>query len=75
MKIRDISQLAGSTFLLLLAHNAQADSRIDYDIDNDGLIEIFTLEDLDQIGHEVDPQSQLITGATLYGNNDGCVPR
>ncbi|MFC3680989.1 hypothetical protein [Bacterioplanoides pacificum] len=59
---------------LLTSGAVLADNRIDYDIDNDGLIEIFTLEDLDQIRHEADPQSGLITGATLYGNNDGCAP-
>ena len=74
MKIRDISQLAGSTLLLLLAHNIQADTRNDYDIDNDGLIEINSLQDLDQIRHEFNPDDAFptISGATLYGESTGC---
>jgi len=74
MKIRDISQLAGSTLLLLLAHSTQAETRNDYDIDNDGLIEINSLQDLNQIRHEFNPDELFptISGATLYGESTGC---
>ena len=42
-----------------------ASGRTDYDIDDDGLIEIDDLGDLDEIRNDT-------TGATLYGENDGC---
>ena len=42
-----------------------ASGRPDYDLDDDGLIEIDDLGDLDEIRNDT-------TGATLYGENDGC---
>ncbi len=42
-----------------------ADGRDDYDLDNDGLIEINDLADLDEIRKNLD-------GKTLYGSNVGC---
>lgn len=39
--------------------------RTDYDLDDDGLIEINDLNDLDQIRHELD-------GYALYGSSEGC---
>lgn len=39
--------------------------RLDYDLDNDGLIEINDLEDLNEIRNNLD-------GKTLYGKNVGC---
>jgi hypothetical protein len=42
-----------------------ADGRDDYDLDNDGLIEINDLADLDEIRNNLD-------GTTLYASNAGC---
>ena len=39
----------------------------DLDIDGDGMIEIYTLEDLDEIRNNLD-------GSSLYGSSEGCVP-
>jgi hypothetical protein len=39
--------------------------RVDYDLDNDGLIEINDLADLDEIRNHLD-------GSALYGDNNGC---
>lgn len=44
--------------------------RTDYDLDDDGLIEINDLNDLDQIRHESD--SHMLQGYTLYGSSAGC---
>ena len=50
-----------------------ADQRIDYDIDDDGLIEINTLQDLHEIRNNVsDGDYPEIKGDRLYGSNDGC---
>lgn len=61
-------QLAGSlsAFLILLSPFSHAESgRSDYDLDNDGLIEINDLADLHEIRNNLD-------GTTLYGSGDGC---
>ena len=58
-------------FLLLLSLNGFAANgadnlgRADYDLDDDGLIEINDLADLDEIRNNLD-------GKTLYGSNIGC---
>ncbi|HEY6527393.1 MAG TPA: cadherin repeat domain-containing protein [Cellvibrionaceae bacterium] len=46
-------------------NSVAAANRADYDIDNDGLIEINDLEDLNEIRHNLD-------GKTLYGRSAGC---
>jgi len=52
--------------LSLYASFAQAaDGRADYDLDDDGLIEINDLSDLDEIRNNLD-------GASLYADNTGC---
>ncbi|MFC3679136.1 hypothetical protein [Bacterioplanoides pacificum] len=61
-------QLAGSlsAFLILLSPSSHAESgRSDYDLDNDGLIEINDLADLDEIRNNLD-------GSSLYASSDGC---
>ena len=51
---------------LLFSHASfAADARTDYDLDDDGLIEINDLADLDEIRNNLD-------GKTLYGSNAGC---
>jgi hypothetical protein len=47
------------------AHGSAAMPRADYDLDNDGLIEINDLDDLDAIRNDG-------TGSTLYGTDVGC---
>jgi hypothetical protein len=60
-----------SIFTLLLSLNGFAANgadnlgRADYDLDDDGLIEINDLADLDEIRNNLD-------GKTLYGSNIGC---
>ena len=44
--------------------------RVDYDLDDDGLIEIQDLQDLNEIRNNI--SQNLITGSTLYGVSDGC---
>ncbi|WP_230552812.1 hypothetical protein [Teredinibacter turnerae] len=52
--------------LLLLSSTLHAENnRTDYDLDNDGLIEINDLQDLNEIRNHLD-------GAALYGSSDGC---
>ncbi|MCP4935327.1 MAG: VCBS repeat-containing protein, partial [bacterium] len=52
--------------LLLMAPDIQAESgRADYDLDNDGLIEINDLADLNEIRNHLD-------GTALYGESTGC---
>jgi hypothetical protein len=51
--------------LLASSFSFAADGRVDYDIDNDGLIEINDLADLDEIRNNLD-------GKTLYASNAGC---
>ena len=51
-----------------------AAERIDYDIDDDGLIEIEDLQDLNEIRNNTTDSngSKLIKGDRLYGSSDGC---
>ncbi|WP_026225243.1 GLUG motif-containing protein [Teredinibacter turnerae] len=52
--------------LLLLSSILHAENnRTDYDLDNDGLIEINDLQDLNEIRNH-------LNGAALYGSSDGC---
>lgn len=44
--------------------------RADYDLDDDGLIEIQDLQDLNEIRNN--SHQNLITGSTLYGEDSGC---
>lgn len=73
----------GALVLLITASSlTHAAPRIDYDIDNDGLIEIEDLQDLNEIRNnvtemnysgEVDGIISLeLHGDALYGSNDGC---
>ncbi len=48
-----------------------AEPRIDYDLDNDGLIEINDLQDLDEIRNNHSQNRELL-GQTLYEVSDGC---
>ena len=65
MYIRAISR-AALLFSTILSFNAfAAGDRVDYDLDNDGLIEINDLADLNEIRNHLD-------GAALYGENTGC---
>ncbi|WP_028292152.1 hypothetical protein [Oceanobacter kriegii] len=63
-----------SALLLAASQSGNTAERDDYDLDNDGLIEINDLADLDQIRHEYDDSSgwQMLYGQTLYGVSDGC---
>lgn len=59
---------------LLLAMNAslvQSETRIDYDLDDDGLIEINDLQDLNEIRNNFNEMNEL-SGETLYQSSDGC---
>jgi len=57
---------------------AVAGERIDYDLDDDGLIEIESLQDLDDIRNNFtligqgDYAFKELKGNTLYGSSDGC---
>jgi hypothetical protein len=63
---RNISLFSFLFMSLLLSFNTSAeDGRTDYDIDDDGLIEINDLQDLNEIRNHLD-------GTTLYGENSGC---
>ncbi|MFD1216796.1 GlyGly-CTERM sorting domain-containing protein [Microbulbifer celer] len=58
--------LSLSVSLLLSAQQAwSADGRSDYDLDDDGLIEINDWSDLDEVRNNLD-------GASLYGSSAGC---
>ena len=65
-----------TSLVLALTHSAIsfAETRIDFDLDDDGLIEINNLADLNQIRHEITEQGmfKFIKGNTLYGENTGC---
>ena len=76
-----ITTVRFSIFAMVLALNAApalAAERIDYDIDDDGLIEIEDLQDLNEIGNNItitgvgDYPFQELRGDTLYGVSDGC---
>lgn len=59
-------QSLGVFFLVLFVSTARGESgRLDYDLDNDGLIEINDLADLSEIRNNLD-------GSSLYGSNAGC---
>jgi hypothetical protein len=63
---RYISLFSCISFSLLASLNTSAeDGRIDYDIDDDGLIEINDLQDLNEIRNNLD-------GTALYGDSTGC---
>jgi hypothetical protein len=56
----------GACLLLVLSSiSTAAGSRPDYDLDNDGLIEINNLADLNEIRNNLD-------GTSLYASSDGC---
>ena len=58
--------MPGACVLLASALSAQAaDGRSDYDLDDNGLIEIHDLADLHEIRNNLD-------GFTLYGDSSGC---
>jgi len=70
-----------SIFTMVLALNAAfalAAERIDYDVDDDGLIEIEDLQDLNEIDNNItitgvgDYPFRELRGDTLYGASDGC---
>lgn len=63
-----------SMVAILMATNfchVQAEPRIDYDLDDDGLIEINDLQDLNEIRNNFDDWNEL-KGESLYGVSDGC---
>ena len=63
-------------FFTLFSTGAYAEQRIDYDIDNDGLIEINDLQDLNEIRNnrtlDGEQPSREIRGETLYQSSAGC---
>ena len=60
------SKLLVTALSLLFTGNIYAENnRSDYDLDNDGLIEINDLDDLNEIRNNLD-------GSSLYGSSDGC---
>jgi len=67
-KLTAIAFLIASTLAPSTSFSANGPGNIgreDYDLDNDGLIEINDLSDLNEIRHSLD-------GTTLYSNNTGC---
>ena len=72
MELLKQARIILSLAAITLTNQTLAEQRIDYDIDDDGLIEINTLEDLNQIRNEFDTATRLIKGTHLYGKNDGC---
>ena len=62
----NLARTALVTLLSVVSASAfAAGNRIDYDVDNDGLIEIYDLADLDEIRRNLD-------GSSLYGVSTGC---
>ncbi len=63
-----------ATLLLLNGTSALAAERIDYDLDDDGLIEIEDLQDLNEIRNnfEIGALYNEFKGQTLYNSSDGC---
>jgi len=55
-----------------MAFSAQASQRIDYDLDDNGLIEIEDLQDLNEIRNNKTADTFELRGETLYGVSDGC---
>ncbi|MFL0809066.1 MAG: hypothetical protein K6L76_01495 [Agarilytica sp.] len=62
--VRFLSLLSLSLLIFSLHSNA-ASGRAEYDLDDDGLIEIDDLGDLDEIRNHLD-------GTSLYGESTGC---
>jgi len=58
--------------MTMAATSALAASRIDYDVDDNGLIEIVDLQDLNNIRENTTPNTNELRGETLYGVNHGC---
>ncbi|WP_369983124.1 hypothetical protein [Thalassolituus sp.] len=65
MYIRAISRAALLCSTILSFNAFAAGDRVDYDLDNDGLIEINDLADLNEIRNHLD-------GTALYGDSAGC---
>jgi hypothetical protein len=65
MYIRAISRAALLCSTILSFNAFAAGDRVDYDLDDDGLIEINDLADLNEIRNHLD-------GAALYGDSTGC---
>jgi hypothetical protein len=65
MYIRAISRAALLCSTILTFNAFAAGDRADYDLDNDGLIEINDLADLNEVRNHLD-------GAALYGDSTGC---
>ncbi len=65
MYIRAISRAALLCSTILSFNAFAAGDRVDYDLDDDGLIEINDLADLNEIRNHLD-------GAALYGESTGC---
>lgn len=65
MYIRAISRAALLCSTILSFNAFAAADRVDYDLDDDGLIEINDLADLNEIRNHLD-------GAALYGDSTGC---
>ncbi|MGR6873135.1 hypothetical protein ACU6U9_12680 [Pseudomonas sp. HK3] len=74
MFLKGLTTLSCITLGLSITYTAFSESRIDFDIDNDGLIEINNLNDLNQIRYEVTTENgfNLIKGNSLYGDDSGC---
>ena len=64
MYIRAISRAALLCSTILSFNAFAAGDRVDYDLDDDGLIEINSLADLDEIRNNLD-------GTSLYGESTG----
>ncbi len=68
-----------AALLMAMALPSWAEPRLDYDVDDDGLIEIQDLEDLNDIRNNITAVNYSdsyvvneLLGNTLYGVNDGC---
>ncbi|MEH6345998.1 MAG: hypothetical protein V7785_12985 [Bermanella sp.] len=63
-----------SMLIILMASAAssvQGEPRIDYDLDDNGLIEINDLQDLNEIRNNLN-DANILKGESLYGVGDGC---
>jgi len=58
--------------MTMAATSTLAAPRIDYDVDDNGLIEIVDLQDLNEIRNNTTPDTNELRGETLYGVSDGC---
>lgn len=75
--MNSLGYLCISLLMLTVSVFTWAEPRIDYDVDDDGLIEINDLQDLNEIRNNfvvLDKENSinLIKGYTLYKVNDGC---